>query len=388
MSDTAPAPYKRGRKACIVGFAKTSRDLALYDSPEWEIWAVNDFWTVATRIDRHFEVHTPWIYEWELRRAKGHVAWMRHFGEQGGRVYLLEERPDLPNAVRYPFEDVVNDLWPNPNGEPRHRTSRPYLTSSISYMLALAIVEQFEEIAIVGVDMAADSEYEIQRPGCEYLIGLALGRGIKVWLPEACGLLEGPLYGRGEMNPEGERISHEQLSARIKRLDEHEMRTIQACDKSLGMCQQIKGAILVMRDLLGELPQNGPLIKARIDNLEAQLQQAQQQHANHMLALNQVRGAQVEIRYWIGLTPHGGDARLLPPVILPAIERGGPALVLPAERPEDGFIVPEQLAQNGVDRVMRQAAEGTVMSRKAEQSQTPNGCAGLELAPAGYGVSS
>lgn len=319
MSDpnTAPAPGARGRKVCIVGFAKTSRDLALYSDPSWEIWGVNDAWSFAHRADRWFEVHNPWIYEWELRRSRGHLDWLRSFGEAGGTVYLLDERADMPKAVRFPFEDTVNDLWPNPSGEPRHRTNRPYLTSSISYMLALAIAERFEEIAVVGVDMAADSEYEIQRPGCEYLIGLALGRGIAVWLPETCGLLEGPLYGRGAMNPEGERISAEQLQSRLKRLEQHEGTIVGACDKTLGMCQQIVGAIKSNREMLGEMPEKGPFFKARIDDLEGQLQGAQQQHAKHMEALHNVRGALVECRYWIGLTPHGGEARLVPPVLLP-----------------------------------------------------------------------
>lgn len=32
--------------------------------------------------------------------------------------------------------------------------------------------------------MAADDEYGYQRPNCEYLIGLARGRGIKVVIPD------------------------------------------------------------------------------------------------------------------------------------------------------------------------------------------------------------
>lgn len=354
MSDpNAPAPHERGRKVCIVGFAKTSRDLALYDDPSWEIWGVNDAWSFAHRADRWFEVHSTWIYEWELRRAKGHVDWLRSFGEAGGIVYLLDERPDMPRAVRYPFEFVVNDLWPNPSGEPRHRTSRPYLTSSISYMQALAIAEGFEEIAIVGVDMAADSEYEIQRPGCEYLIGLARGRGIKVWLPESCGLLEGPLYGRGDMNPQGERLSPEQLQARLKRLESHEAKVVVGCDQALGLCQQIKGAIVNAREMIGEFPQNARAIKARIDNLEGQLVQAQQQWGRHMEALNQVRGALVEVRYWIGLTPHGGEARLVPPILLPpqpiVAQSGWTEIAAPPEMHVcgDGCEAPGEHALNG-----------------------------------------
>ena len=334
----APAPGRRGRKVCIVGFAKTSRDLALYDAPEWEIWGVNDAWSFAHRADRWFEVHSPWIYEWELRRAPGHLDWLRQFGERGGVVYLLDARPDLPHAVAYPFEAVVERLWPNPSGEARHKTNRPYLTSSISYMQALAIAEGFEEIAIVGVDMAADSEYALQRPGCEYLIGLAHGRGIRVWLPETCGLLAGPLYGRGAMNPEGERISPQQLGERLRQLEEREGKIIAACDGALAAVQRIQGAIGAAREMLGEFPAEGPKIKARIDALEAQFGQAQQVWSQNMYALNQMRGALVECRYWIGLTPHGGDARLVPPVLVsPALATADPTPApAPAPAPAPG----------------------------------------------------
>lgn len=249
------------------------------------------------------------------------------------------------------------------------------MTSSIAYMQALAIAEGFEEIAIVGVDMAADSEYAAQKPCCEYLIGLAKGRGIKNWLPETCGLLDGPLYGRGAINPGGERISTEQLSARLKRLEQHEMKIVAGCDQALGLCQQIKGAMTNARDMLGEFPAQGPAIKARIDNLESQLVQAQQNWGKHMEALNQVRGALVECRYWIGLTPHGGDARLLPPVLL------SPS----AARAEDGFIIPEQFKRDAEERDRQLANEGTVLSRIAngQPAASPNGCAGLEVAAHG-----
>ena len=319
LQDTTPAPYKRGRKVCIVGFAKTSRDLAPYDSPEWEIWGVNDAWSFAHRADRWFEVHSTWIYEWELRRAKGHLDWLRQFGEQGGIVHLLDARQDMPHAVAFPFDMVCNSLWPERAVEGDHKTSRPYLTSSIAYMQALAIAEGFEEIAVVGVDMAADSEYADQKPCCEYLIGLARGRGIKCWLPESCGLLNGPLYGRGAMNPGGERISTEQLSARLERLNQHEAQAVKAADYALGQCQQIKGALIACREMMALAPASGPQIKEHMDNLESQLGTAQQNWARAMEALNNVRGAQVECRYWIGLTPHGGDARLLPPVIQPPL---------------------------------------------------------------------
>jgi hypothetical protein len=50
--------------------------------------------------------------------------------------------------------------------------------------------EGFKEIHLYGVDMAVSTEYDEQRPSCEYFIGLARGRGIKVYIPEESHLLK------------------------------------------------------------------------------------------------------------------------------------------------------------------------------------------------------
>jgi hypothetical protein len=79
--------------------------------------------------------------------------------------------------MAYPFDQVA-------------ATTGAYWNSSIAYMLALAIHEGAEEIAIYGVDMKGDDEYGYQKPNMEYLIGLAIGRGIKVTIPDASPLLK------------------------------------------------------------------------------------------------------------------------------------------------------------------------------------------------------
>lgn len=78
----------------------------------------------------------------------------------------------FPEVTRYPFEEVA-------------RTTTDYWNSSIGYMLALAIHEQYERIHIFGVDMKDGEEYGYQKPNAEYLIGLARGRGIEVVIPDA-----------------------------------------------------------------------------------------------------------------------------------------------------------------------------------------------------------
>jgi hypothetical protein len=48
--------------------------------------------------------------------------------------------------------------------------------------MALAMLEGAERIGIWGCDLATGGEYASQRPNMGYLIGLARGRGTKVYV--------------------------------------------------------------------------------------------------------------------------------------------------------------------------------------------------------------
>jgi len=100
-------------------------------------------------------------------------------------VVMLERHEDIPTSVRYPMEDVLA-LVGKATGK-----STPYLESSIAYMLAQAILElkPGDRVGIWGVDLHCDSEYGFQRPNLEYLMGLARGKGIKVYIPPQSALL-------------------------------------------------------------------------------------------------------------------------------------------------------------------------------------------------------
>ena len=98
-------------------------------------------------------------------------------------LYMQEAYRDIPNAIKYPLKEVsalVGD----------------YYNSSIAYMLALAIFEEYDKIGIWGVDMDRQGEpghadeYRDERPNCEYLLGFAKAKGIEIYLPDECPLLK------------------------------------------------------------------------------------------------------------------------------------------------------------------------------------------------------
>jgi hypothetical protein len=151
-------------KVAIVGLSPASHSLAPWGSDEWEVWGLawDGYWA---GMDRVFEMH-------DMALLKKHYAGKPYFAklqEMHQTLYMPESVYE--NVTRYPLEAVIESVG-------------DYFCSSIAYMLALAIHEKADEIAIYGVDMKANEEYAYQRPNIEYLIGLARGRGIKVTIPD------------------------------------------------------------------------------------------------------------------------------------------------------------------------------------------------------------
>lgn len=187
------------KKVAICGFAD-SVTAAPFDDPTWEIWGLNDLHARLVtlpngRFDRWFDIHDldNINADVKLLRNKG-VTPPENIGLDGLSklnvpVYMQGRTSLVPNSIPYPLKEVINAF---PYGK--------YMTNSISYMIALAIYEGYQEISIYGVDMAVgqalDGEYSHQRPSCEYWAGVAVGRGIKLYIPTASDLLKCSfLYG-------------------------------------------------------------------------------------------------------------------------------------------------------------------------------------------------
>lgn len=170
------------RKVAIVGRCYSTRRDAPWDDPTWEKWSLG--WDpVAPLTHRIFELHQNFrMFLGSQQEGDFHVSGLRMLKVP---VYMLEAHEDIPMSVRYPMEEI-HALVGNATGK-----QTPYLESSIAYMLALAVLElkPGDRLGIWGVDLHCESEYAYQRPNVEYLIGLARGRGIKVFIPPYSALL-------------------------------------------------------------------------------------------------------------------------------------------------------------------------------------------------------
>lgn len=194
-SDTTP---KEGRcfmrKVAILGASGPSCRWA-EDLPwDIELWGMNLTHRLVKKrpFQRFFQMHHR-MHNAGNGHPPGHFGrpldHEEFLGEFPGPVYMQERDPEIPTSVEYPLREVVGRLG-------------SYLTSTASYMLALALYEQVDEIKLLGIYMQQGTEYEHQRPSIEYLLGAAKGMGIPVTLPDDCPLAKAPLYGYSETTQE------------------------------------------------------------------------------------------------------------------------------------------------------------------------------------------
>lgn len=151
-------------KVAICGLWAETRPMVPWSDPTWEKWGLT--WDPEVfQMDRAFEMHDEALWK-DYAKADyvDRLALMPH-------LYLTAAHPELPDATVYPFDEVA-------------KTTGAYWSSSMAFLMALAIHEGAKEIGLYGMAMEAHDEYGYQRPNMEYLIGLARGKGITVHIPE------------------------------------------------------------------------------------------------------------------------------------------------------------------------------------------------------------
>lgn len=168
---------------CLLGSAPSSLRLAPYGNMNWAMCGCSPgVYGVAPRAEAWVELHRyepgqPWF-------SPEYCQFLANFP---GPVWMSEVRPEIPNSIVLPLVDLVQKYSPY------------FFTSSLAYMMAMAIECGFKRIGLFGVDMAAASEYKDQRLGCQYFAIIAKAHGIEVGVPPESDLFRpSPLYGVSE----------------------------------------------------------------------------------------------------------------------------------------------------------------------------------------------
>lgn len=172
---------KPPRKVAIVGTAVSSERAPIEDD-SWEIWCVGVRSAHITRCNRWFEIHrldSLWDGpEWRpLLKKWSHDC----------ELWMFWPESDLgPRVVQYPIEEI------------KGRFGTYFMTSSLSWMVALAIHEHgngkpIAELGVWGVDMEFGTEYREQRNGLMHFLTMARLMGIPTNLQIDGGLVYQPV---------------------------------------------------------------------------------------------------------------------------------------------------------------------------------------------------
>lgn len=154
------------RKIALIGTAPSGAE-APFGDESWEIWGVASRMQYVTRADRWFELHRlsgespDFQRNWrkDIRRFSSEVE-----------LYMFYPEPDLgPKVIPYPYQHIVD------------RFGTYFMTSSFSWMLAMAIDElrpvnaapEEGMLGVWGVDMEYGTEYRQQRAGFKHFVDLA-----------------------------------------------------------------------------------------------------------------------------------------------------------------------------------------------------------------------
>ena len=191
-------------KVCIVGYAENSRHLAWYDDPDCEVWGVNQLYRFIPRADRWFQLHQNWNNPEYWAQGTDQAAWLQ---QAQCPIYMVEADPTIPMSLPYPKDWVKSEL-----------KCHEYFTSTIAFMLALAIAEGFQSIGMYGIDLIIGREYQFEKACVEFYFGIAHARVIEYHLPPNSALLwQSHTYGY-ETEPDYGFYSLSKLKARMDAL--------------------------------------------------------------------------------------------------------------------------------------------------------------------------
>lgn len=297
---------KKRKKVAILGTVP-HKIQAPFDDDEFEIWAIAHacLGDPLKRVDRIFEIH-----KWdEVVKWGSPQSWEKLHPDVP--VYIREVREDVPHSVAFPFDRLAKKFKIFDDRE------ECMMTNSISWMVGLALDEDFEEIHIYGVNMSHSSEYGFQKPSCEYYLGLAKGMGKKIYVPTESDLCKSfHLYGKDE-----EKVTDimKKYNDRLEFLTKVHANYIQQQAFSRDMMMKFQGAIeqwdAIKKSELSKIASMKPTTEQKIvldkviSDIDLKLNQLTEEYKKHQInyeqgrdAANQHIGAIEDVKYWMLIT--------------------------------------------------------------------------------------
>ncbi len=179
-------------KVALIGTAPSSRMMAPFADPTWQIWGCSPGnMGVLPRVDAWFEIHGNLLWPENKHYGEPYINWLK---QQAFPIYM-QNQEFVPNATPLPKAELVKEFGPY------------FFTSSFAWMMALAMLKGAKEVSLYGIDMASRDEYILQRPGAYYFFEEAKRRGVKMSAPYESDIMQPPgLYGFSEVTPFGRKL--------------------------------------------------------------------------------------------------------------------------------------------------------------------------------------
>ena len=212
------------KKVAIVGTAMSYKE-APYGDPSWEIWGLNDHWNLLPRATRWFESQSEeHCAATNCTNGTG-LPRMEWYRKAPIPVYMPDHYASAPMSIKYPLREIQAWLSEvDPQGF-------NYFTNTVSFMIALALYEGFDIIHLFGVDMAVGSEYEKQRPSCEFFLGIAKGLKVELYIPEQADLLK--CMERYGMRQPGEEHKKDAFMKKMDDRREYQRSQLKKCEEQI-----------------------------------------------------------------------------------------------------------------------------------------------------------
>ena len=128
----------RLRKIAMLGGARSLASAPWFDA-SWELWSHASCRAKCKREpDVFFDLHPPELWRnphkkfWDVN----YLDWLK---VNHVPIYMQEHYPDVPASIRYPFDTMIMEF------------PRGYMTNTVAYMVALALMEGVTHIGLFGV---------------------------------------------------------------------------------------------------------------------------------------------------------------------------------------------------------------------------------------------
>jgi hypothetical protein len=146
-----------------------------------ETWGINALGDIIA-CDRVFHMDDVRIQEIRARAAPesniaGMLQWMR---TAPGPIYTSRKHEGYPGLVDFPLEEVINS------------TGYAYMNNTAAYAIALAVHLGVKKLSLFGVDFTYPNAHDAEkgRACCEFWLGIAAARGIKLAMPRESSLMD------------------------------------------------------------------------------------------------------------------------------------------------------------------------------------------------------